>query len=179
LEILPFDDPIIVLELDGATLWDALEASLSTWPAQEGYVCCSSRYWFLMCNRALRRFPVISGFRVSWDSRREPGQRVLGVWLLRELAETVYGSESNTPTPKLVDDRPIERITEGRKYKIVTREYMAQGHDGFTALQNQKYLIDDENGQVMSAIVRRYLLGVCRHLSLQCRHFIRFQVRIS
>lgn len=36
LEILPFEDPIVVLELDGETLWDALEASLTTWPAQEG-----------------------------------------------------------------------------------------------------------------------------------------------
>lgn len=36
LEILPFEDPIVVLELDGAAIWDALEASLETWPAQEG-----------------------------------------------------------------------------------------------------------------------------------------------
>jgi 5'-nucleotidase len=36
LEILPFEDPIIVVELDGATLWDAIESSLGMWPAQEG-----------------------------------------------------------------------------------------------------------------------------------------------
>jgi hypothetical protein len=36
LEILPFEDPLVVLELDGAAIWDALEASLETWPAQEG-----------------------------------------------------------------------------------------------------------------------------------------------
>jgi 5'-nucleotidase len=36
LEILPFEDPLIVLELDGETIWAALEASLETWPAQEG-----------------------------------------------------------------------------------------------------------------------------------------------
>ena len=36
LEILPFEDPIVVLEVDGETLWAALEAGLSTWPAQEG-----------------------------------------------------------------------------------------------------------------------------------------------
>ena len=36
LEILPFDDPVVVLELDGETLWDALESSLKFWPAQEG-----------------------------------------------------------------------------------------------------------------------------------------------
>ena len=37
LEILPFDDPVVVLEVDGETLWDALESSLKLWPAQEGW----------------------------------------------------------------------------------------------------------------------------------------------
>ena len=36
LEILPFDDPVVVLEVDGETLWDALESSFKLWPAQEG-----------------------------------------------------------------------------------------------------------------------------------------------
>ena len=36
LEILPFDDPLVVLEIDGETLWDALESSLKLWPAHEG-----------------------------------------------------------------------------------------------------------------------------------------------
>lgn len=36
LEILPFEDPIVVLELDGTAIWDAMESSLTTWPAQEG-----------------------------------------------------------------------------------------------------------------------------------------------
>jgi 2',3'-cyclic-nucleotide 2'-phosphodiesterase (5'-nucleotidase family) len=36
LEILPFEDPVVVLEMDGEAIWAALEASLETWPAQEG-----------------------------------------------------------------------------------------------------------------------------------------------
>lgn len=36
LEILPFEDPLIVVEADGETLWEALEGGLSKWPAQEG-----------------------------------------------------------------------------------------------------------------------------------------------
>ena len=44
-------------------------------------------------------------------------------------------------------------------YRIITREYMAQGHDGFIALKGNKYLVDDESGQMMSSIVRKYLLG--------------------
>lgn len=36
---------------------------------------------------------------------------------------------------------------------------MAQGRDGFLPLKGQKYLIDDESGQVTSTVVRKYLLG--------------------
>ena len=59
----------------------------------------------------------------------------------------------------LVDGESIKRVKGGRMYKIVTREYMAQGHDGFLPLKGQKYLVDDESGQLMSSIVRKYLLG--------------------
>lgn len=41
MEILPFDDPAVVLELDGESLWDALEGALSKYPAQEGQVAVS------------------------------------------------------------------------------------------------------------------------------------------
>ncbi|KAJ7074326.1 Metallo-dependent phosphatase-like protein [Mycena amicta] len=140
LEILPFEDPIIVVELDGSAIWDALESSLQTWPAQEG------------------RFPVVSGLRVSWDSRRKPGDRVLGVWLTREVEESQYEGNSGHNTPRIVDAFPIERSTS-RTFKIVTRQYMAEGHDGFEALKRGKHLIDDESGQIMSAIVRKYLMG--------------------
>ncbi|KAH7889945.1 Metallo-dependent phosphatase-like protein [Phlebopus sp. FC_14] len=140
LEILPFEDPIVVLELDGEALWDALEAALSKFPAQEG------------------RFPVISGFRVSWDSRRPAGQRVQGIWLQQEVAIPADGV-GDTGTPPLVDGEPIKREKIGRTYKIVTREYMAQGHDGFVPLLGHKYIVDEENGQLMSSLVRKYLLG--------------------
>ncbi|KAJ7197224.1 Metallo-dependent phosphatase-like protein [Mycena pura] len=153
LEILPFEDPIIVVELDGATIWDALESSLETWPAQEG------------------RFPVVSGLRVSWDSRRKPGERVFGVWLLQEIEDTESGHDSaiGHSTPRLVDAAPIQRTTD-RTYKIVTRQYMAEGHDGFLALKRGKHLIDDEGGQIMSALVRRYLMG---------SHFVNTMTRLA
>lgn len=143
LEILPFEDPLVVLEISGKTLWEALESSLSTWPAQEG------------------RFPVISGFRVSWDSRRPPGQRVVGVWLQEEYSDSlsVKSSDGGPSTPILKDGEPIPRDGIESKYKILTRDYMAQGHDGFTSLKGNKYLIDDESGQITSTVVRKYLLG--------------------
>lgn len=41
----------------------------------------------------------------------------------------------------------------------ITRDYMAQGYDGFSALKGRKFIIDDENGQIMSSIIRSFLLG--------------------
>ena len=104
---------------------------------------------------------MITGFRVSWDSRHPPGQRVLGVWLLEDQADDVSvvsnDSELSTPAPR--DGEAISRDDTKPKYRILTREYMAQGHDGFTPLGGNKYLIDDESGQITSTVVRKYLLG--------------------
>jgi 5'-nucleotidase len=116
-------------------------------------------------DRISRRFPVISGFRVSWDSRRPSGQRVLGVWLLEEQADdvSVMSTDSGFTTPAPREGQAISRNDTEPKYKILTREYMAQGHDGFTALKGSKYLIDDESGQITSTVVRKYLLGPFIH----------------
>jgi 5'-nucleotidase len=104
---------------------------------------------------------VISGFRVSWDSRRPPGQRVLGVWLQEEQADdaSTMSTDSGFSTPTLKDGDEISPEDTEPILKILTREYMAQGHDGFTPLKGNKYLIDDESGQITSAVVRKYLLG--------------------
>ena len=37
---------------------------------------------------------------------------------------------------------------------------MALGYDGFGALKDRKFIIDDENGQIMSSIIRSFLLGM-------------------
>ena len=103
---------------------------------------------------------MIAGFRVSWDSRRPSGQRVLGVWLLEDQADDVsVVSNDSDLTPTLKDGEAISRDDTKPKFKILTREYMAQGHDGFTPLSGNKYLIDDEAGQITSSVVRKYLLG--------------------
>lgn len=101
------------------------------------------------------RFPVISGFRVSWDSRRPAGQRVLGIWLQKDIPEPRSNSEACI---KHADGDEIKREKGGRKYKILTREYLAQGHDGYLALKGNKYLIDEEVGQMPKTLVRKYLL---------------------
>lgn len=129
-----------MIELDGAAIWEALETSLSTWPAQEG------------------RFPIVSGFHVFWDSRRESGHRVLGVWLLKHKKEG-NGDNHTSSASDVLDVEEVKRESNGRKYRVVTREYMAEGHDGYNAFQGKPLLIDGENGHLFSTIVRKYLLG--------------------
>ena len=90
---------------------------------------------------------------MTWDSRRDPGSRVLGVWLLKSKFSSEEASFQ-------ADEEPIERVAGGRKYKIVTMEYMAQGHDGFSMLTKGQLLIDHESGAIMSSIVRKYMLGI-------------------
>ncbi|KZT61237.1 Metallo-dependent phosphatase [Calocera cornea HHB12733] len=123
-EILPFDDPIIMLQLTGEDIWNALENGFSTWPAQEG------------------RFPIVGGMRVRWDSRKPPNQRVLSVHLAEGLHE--------------IDE---VKCDQSRTYAVVSRQYMAEGFDGFEALKDKPFLIDDESGVVMSSIIRKFLLG--------------------
>ncbi|EJC99583.1 Metallo-dependent phosphatase [Fomitiporia mediterranea MF3/22] len=154
MEILPFDDSIVALELDGYTIWEVLEVGLSTWPAHEG------------------RFPVISGFRVNWDSRKPPGQRV------QNIAVPVHDCKGkpasiDSMSDELEEYEEIIRERGGRKYVVITREYMADGHDGFDCLKGQKMLIDDEQGQMMSTIVRRYL-GTCLNMQRDRRVLIAY-----
>ncbi|EIN11144.1 Metallo-dependent phosphatase [Punctularia strigosozonata HHB-11173 SS5] len=134
LTILPYLDPTVVVELDANTLWDALESGLSRWPAQEG------------------RFPALSGLRVTFDSRKPAGQRVLGVWLLAENKVRADG------TPELVDKEEVLR-TSKRKYLIMCGEYMVQGGDGYDVLKGRPLPIPAENGQSKSALIRKFLLG--------------------
>ncbi|KIK93908.1 hypothetical protein PAXRUDRAFT_828526 [Paxillus rubicundulus Ve08.2h10] len=133
--VLPFLDPMVVLELDANALWDAMESGLSRWPVHEG------------------RFPAVSGFRVSWDSSRAGGSRVLGIWLQEESKEV--GDDGK---PKVVDKEEVLR-TSNRKYVIMVGQYMAEGGDGYDVLTRQKVILGEENGQSKSALIRKFLLG--------------------
>ncbi|WFD29911.1 hypothetical protein MSPP1_000925 [Malassezia sp. CBS 17886] len=164
LEIMPFEDPVVVLELSGRDLWDALENGFSAYPRQEG------------------RFPQFAGMRVVWDSHRPPGRRVRSVDLLHEPIDGVPDGADDAMRSKLRSQYQVsplrarpgaahtalvhraalqvrEPLQLGRTYRVVTRQYMASGNDGYSPLARGRYIVDDENGQLMSTIVRKYLLG--------------------
>lgn len=138
-EILPFEDPVVLLELTGQQIWDALENGFSAYPRQEG------------------RFPQLSGLQVKWDSRRKPGERVVEVYLLEDghLFQTDAEGRRAEATP--ITDYDFARSDKGgyevevhkpglkkgskldlaKKYRVATREYMI-GHDGFNSLVDGK-----------------------------------------
>lgn len=162
LEIMPFEDPIVVKELTGQQLWDALENGFSQYPKQEG------------------RFPQVAGMRVVWDSSKEPFHRVVSVDLLRQPFDGKFSSSEKlrmkmrdqyqfVPSDDTDDDDivTVHRIAPGvkepldlnKKYNVVTRGYLADGNDGYSVLTQGKFILTHESGELMSTIVRKYLLG--------------------
>ncbi|KAJ1563422.1 hypothetical protein HK096_001031 [Nowakowskiella sp. JEL0078] len=43
---------------------------------------------------------------------------------------------------------------------MATRAYFAKGRDGFDALVNSNFIVDDNDGMLLSAIIRRYFTGL-------------------
>ncbi|KNE59811.1 hypothetical protein AMAG_05269 [Allomyces macrogynus ATCC 38327] len=89
------------------------------------------------------RFPQVSGLAFVFDPSREPGSRIVSV---------------DVTSPKRAG--PLDREAV---YTVATREYLAGGHDGYTALvvdDPSKVLVDDENGLLMTTMIRKYLLGL-------------------
>jgi 5'-nucleotidase len=100
---------------------------------------------------------------MAWDGSKPPGQRVVALFLADEQPDSDSEPEDDDSESER-DGEEVKRERGGRKYKIVTRGYMAQGHDGFSSLKGQPYLIGEEDGQMMSTIVRNYLLVSWPHL---------------
>ncbi|WFD34813.1 hypothetical protein MCUN1_001657 [Malassezia cuniculi] len=132
LEVLPFEDSVVLVELTGQDIWDALENGLSSYPRQEG------------------RFPQISGLSVVWDSSRPPGSRVISVDFMdvsnAHVASKSYKfrqSDGENESVLVLRQEPHVKapLRRDKKYRVATRA------------------IDDESGQLMSTLVRKFLLG--------------------
>ena len=70
----PFEDPVVVLKVTGQAIREALENSVSLYPALEG------------------RFPQVSNIRFTFDPKRPVGERVTAVDIAGDgyLPEKVY-----------------------------------------------------------------------------------------
>ena len=61
---------------------------------------------------------------------------------------------------RLVDD--FTGLLRGSTWQTGRREcrtLLTERYDGFEALKGRKFIVDDENGQIMSSIIRSFLLG--------------------
>ncbi|CAG8689598.1 15429_t:CDS:2 [Funneliformis mosseae] len=148
LEIFPFEDTVVVIKITGQQLWDALENSVSMVPKQEG------------------RFPIVSGLKIEYNQKADPGSRLRNVWLTERCQPTpMEKSEKQNIDNDSEENVPytiVEKLDLQKTYTVCTRGYMASGYDGFTALAKPttQFLVDDENGILLSTLVRRYFLGL-------------------
>lgn len=118
----PFEDPVVVIRIPGASIKKALENGVSKLPAFEG------------------RFPHVSNIFYVYDSSLPAGNRIVSC--------KINGED-------LVPDK---------KYTMATRNYMVAGRDGYEALTLEhggaECLVDDENGVLISTIIRQYFLSL-------------------
>ncbi|RUP51290.1 5'-nucleotidase, partial [Jimgerdemannia flammicorona] len=160
----PFEDPVVVIRISGARVLAALENSFAEYPKQEG------------------RFPQVAGLRIEWDPKGEPGARVRKVLVTKSNGDSHHGGERQHPSgllaPPTGRPAPLPSQPQGepldleREYVLATREYMAQGGDGFTSLVTppHDYIVDGENGMLISALFRRYFLGL-KYVNAMRTHF--------
>ena len=88
------------------------------------------------------RFPQISGITFSFDPSKPPMGRT---------SEVMIGGIPVGPD---------------QEYKLVTRDYMVRGKDGFTSLMLEeaggraKSIVSDENGLLISMLLRQYFMSL-------------------
>ncbi|KAI5803296.1 Metallo-dependent phosphatase-like protein [Peziza echinospora] len=85
------------------------------------------------------RFPQVSNIEFTYDPDQPEGSRVLSVKLGGEVLD-------------------LER-----RYKMSTRGYMFRGKDGFTSLTAEagaEELVDEENGLLITQIIRQYFMSL-------------------
>ncbi|TKY86649.1 hypothetical protein EX895_004288 [Sporisorium graminicola] len=174
LEIMPFEDAVVCKELKGQDIWDALENGLSMYPKQEGrfpQVAGMMVKWDSTKPPGKRLVsvelldnpldtPAAQGEDDAMDvDKHDDDAADADVGKLRRFSVTKLpqgGYDVEVHRPALVSRGPLEM---DKTYRVVTREYLAEGYDGFEALKRGEFVVDHENGQLMSAIVRKFLLG--------------------
>ena len=129
-QILPFEDPSVVLRLSGKLLLEAMENGVASFPKLDG------------------RYLQVSGLRFVFDPAKKPGERVVSVFITNPAtikavlahraqkphADHAGGDTSATTVPAL--SRPLSagsalpseiELDVDYEYVVATRGYMAAG----------------------------------------------------
>ncbi|XP_015750595.1 PREDICTED: uncharacterized protein LOC107330501 isoform X1 [Acropora digitifera] len=56
-----------------------------------------------------------------------------------------------------INDEPLEK---DKKYKVCTKSYLSKGKDGYQVFTKGTVLIDEENGPILSTIVRNHFRSI-------------------
>jgi len=80
------------------------------------------------------RFVQISGFKFGFNPDKPTGSRV--EWVL-------------------VNGEPLDHE---KKYTAATKAYLAQGNDGYDCLLGSEVIVDEENGLLVTCLVRRFFI---------------------
>jgi 5'-nucleotidase len=111
--LLPFGNVVVTRTVTGSQLYSALENGVSRMPARDG------------------RFPQISGFRFTFDSRLPAASRVVSV--------------------TLSDGTPI--APDATTYTLATNDFVNAGGDGYTVLADGT----GTSREVMADVVLAYI----------------------
>lgn len=140
----PFEDPIVVLKVTGKAIREALENSVSLYPALEG------------------RFPQVSNIKLTFDPTRPAGDRVTDVDIAGDgyLPDKLYvlatrgymgrgkGRFSFVRTySKKKSDTKLTLTIDGYKSLLIEEE-------GGQAVE----LVSEENGIIISMLLRQYFM---------------------
>lgn len=88
------------------------------------------------------RFPQVSGIQFCFDPSKPPMQR---------CSEVMIGGKP---------------AVSGKAYKLVTRDYMVRGKDGFTSLMLEedggtaRSIVGNETGMLLSVLLRQYFMSL-------------------
>lgn len=102
--LFPIQTPCVVIRVQGENVWKAIENGVSELPKLEG------------------RFPCISGMRVTYDTSKPPGERLISV--------EVNG----------------EPLNKSKFYSCATQPFLYKGKDGYDALAESELVLDEEHG---------------------------------
>lgn len=120
LSILPFPDLLVVIEVTGQQLLEALENGVSQYPKMEG------------------RFPQVGGIIFGFDPQKKSGHRI------DMNCVKVQGKS----------------LSLNRNYRVVTKEYVANGCDGYDVFKLGKVLLNSEQCPALSTAVQNHFESV-------------------
>lgn len=110
IRLLPFDSNLRLVKMTGAGILETLELALRSSNADTGMDLPISAF-----------FPIVSGFKITWDSTKPKNERVKKVNFNKAKNEKIE----------------LDKTTE---YCIVTNSYLASGGDGFDPFKDAEKL---------------------------------------